>query len=158
MLYLDLKHKIKSKFLQKTSWFVSSGWVAHKVLICVISFKSTGQREGEFVRLQQGFKAERDWRANPPYYPVYFITSLERERNAFGTAIYKAPQQGWESKCPQCAEGPQSEVCQGPHSPALFLCLQTVPHHEIGDTWCHPPAAQSSCTFTERDKNNSVSV
>lgn len=52
---------------------------------------------------------------------MYFISSLERERSTSGTAIYKASQWGWESKCPQCAEGPQNEVFQGPHSPALSI-------------------------------------
>lgn len=155
MLYLDLKHKEKSKFLQKTWWFVSSGWVAHKVLICVISFKSTEKENLWDSNKDLRLSMFEEW--TPPLSCVFYIIFRKRKKHFWHCYLQGTTARLGVQMSPVCRGSPKWGV-PGSHSPALFLCLQTVPHNEIGDTWCHPPAAQSSCTFIKRDKNNSVSV
>lgn len=133
----------------------------NKVLVCVISLKSTGHGEGEFVRLQQGFKAEHVWRTKSLFSCVFYVLFRKRRKHFLALLSTRHHSEAGSPNVHSLKRVPKVGFIRVPsHQLCLSLCLQTVPHNEAGDTWCHPPAAQRSCTFMDigRDKNNFVSV
>lgn len=100
----------------------------NKVLVCVISLKSTGHGEGEFVRLQQGFKAEHVWRTKSLFSCVFYVLFRKRRKHFWhcylqGTTVRLGVQMStaWRGS-------PKWGLSGSPVTSSVYLCVSRLSH------------------------------